>query len=69
MLGFAPVAFATFNLGVELGQILFVITVILIWQLVRPVLTGKNWLYKSVPYAIGSISMFWLIDRMVSMVL
>jgi len=59
-----PLALAFFNIGVELGQIAFVLVVILALQLAA---TKKTWpvLVKKVPaYAIGSMAAFWLIDRM-----
>lgn len=58
-----PLALAFFNIGVELGQIAFVLVV----ALVMPFLTNKvTWpvVLRKVPaYTIGSLAAFWLIDR------
>ncbi|OZV68003.1 HupE/UreJ family protein [Winogradskyella aurantia] len=56
-------ALATFNIGVELGQILFVLVVLMVMQLIRPILRTKHRMAKLMPYAIGSLAAFWLIDR------
>ncbi|GAA4290140.1 HupE/UreJ family protein [Aestuariibaculum suncheonense] len=58
-----PLALATFNIGVELGQIIFVIIVLALIKLIKYFIPQQTWLYKLVPYAIGSISAFWLIER------
>ncbi|WP_075352155.1 HupE/UreJ family protein [Algoriphagus marinus] len=56
-------ALATFNVGVELGQILFVLVVLLIIRFTQSILPSKSWSEKLVPYAIGSMAAFWLIER------
>jgi len=57
-----------FNIGVELGQIMFVATVVLIvvilQRLTYPALLDK--LQTSVVYMIGGVSSFWLIERTLS---
>lgn len=58
-----PLALATFNVGVELGQILFVLVVIGLLKFIRSILPKKNWVAKLAPYAIGSMASFWLIER------
>ena len=54
-----------FNIGVELGQLIFVSTVVLIVFLLQrlnhPQLMNK--LEVAVVYGVGSVSAFWLIDR------
>lgn len=53
-----------FNLGVEVGQIIFVIAVILIVKVIRiaiPVI--PKWSSTVSAYAIGSLAGFWLIER------
>lgn len=61
-----PWALAFFNIGVELGQIAFVIIVLaIIWILAFK----KNWplVLKKIPaYVIGSLASFWLIERIAS---
>lgn len=58
-----PLALAFFNIGVELGQIGFVIVVLLF---IRVLMFHKNYpiFVKKIPaYAIGAISSFWVIER------
>ena len=59
-----PAALFFFNVGVELGQLAFVIVVLgLLWTLGKIKITLPNWLKWVPPYAIGSIATFWLIER------
>ncbi|MFD1316455.1 HupE/UreJ family protein [Namhaeicola litoreus] len=60
-----PLALATFNIGVELGQILFVLVVLVLLRFIRSYVPRKNWTEKLAPYAIGTLAAFWLIDRIV----
>ncbi|MEA1880701.1 MAG: HupE/UreJ family protein [Campylobacterota bacterium] len=57
-----------FNIGVELGQLMFiitfVITVMLLQRLNYPSLL--NWLQTTLVYVMGSLSAFWLIERTLS---
>jgi len=58
-----PLALAFFNIGVELGQIMFVVVALFVLYLLH---MKKNWpaYTKKVPaYAIGSIAAFWMIQR------
>ncbi|WP_038268747.1 HupE/UreJ family protein [Zhouia amylolytica] len=60
-----PLALAFFNIGVELGQIVFVIAVSAFLYLLA---YKKNWpeVIKKVPaYAIGTIAAFWTIERFI----
>jgi cytochrome b561 len=60
-----PLALLMFNLGVELGQLLFVA---LVWGLLvllaRLPAQPPAWSRKVAPYAIGSLAMFWVIQRL-----
>lgn len=60
-----PLALVFFNVGVELGQLLFIATVLLLgWaiqQLKQPRLMDR--LESISVYAIGSLASFWLIER------
>lgn len=60
-----PLALVFFNVGVELGQLLFVATVLLFaWMLHR--IAQKSMLDKAetvAVYCIGGLSSFWLFDR------
>ena len=60
-----PFALAFFNVGVEIGQIAFVIIVLAIIKLLS---YKKSWplvLKKIPPYAIGSLATFWMIERII----
>lgn len=60
-----PIALAFFNVGVEIGQIAFVLVVLVFMRLLS---LKKQWpLYlKKIPaYAIGSMATFWMIERVV----
>lgn len=62
-----PLALFTFNLGVEVGQLLFIgvcLMVLAIWRKINIVL--PKWTYKIVPYAIGTLAVFWLIERVMA---
>ena len=60
-----PAALAFFNVGVELGQLLFIGVMLLVIHLVFKKIKFNS-LWKKVPaYAIGSIAGFWLIDRVI----
>jgi hydrogenase/urease accessory protein HupE len=59
-----PLALLFFNVGVELGQLAFVIAV---WAalaaLLRMRIPQPFWARAITPYAIGSVAMFWMIQR------
>ncbi len=59
-----PLALLGFNVGIELGQLAFVLAVVGSTALARP-LTGRLPLWtRSVPvYAMGSLAAFWMIGR------
>jgi hydrogenase/urease accessory protein HupE len=62
--GQIPLALLFFNLGVEAGQLLFVGAVLaLIWLWRRSRVAIPPWAGLAAPYAIGSIAMFWVIER------
>jgi hydrogenase/urease accessory protein HupE len=62
--GHVPVALLFFNVGVEVGQLLFVGLVLSLTALVR---LGRrpmpHWAGLLPPYLIGSVAMFWVIQR------
>jgi hydrogenase/urease accessory protein HupE len=65
--GHVPTALLFFNVGVEIGQLLFVAAVATLVAVVRwssPRL--PQWLELLPAYGIGSIAMFWVIQRVVS---
>ena len=60
-----PIALLFFNVGVEIGQLMFVsavFIVIFVGRMTR--ITLPDWTAKIVPYAIGSMAMFWVIQRL-----
>jgi hydrogenase/urease accessory protein HupE len=63
-----PVALLFFNVGVELGQLLFIASVLVVIALARQMmrrsgLSQPGWAWRIPPYAIGSVAMFWVIQR------
>jgi hypothetical protein len=62
-----PLALLMFNVGVELGQIMFVTIVAGILALLKRI-KGVNLepVWKLAPYAIGSVAAFWTIERTIS---
>jgi hydrogenase/urease accessory protein HupE len=59
-----PVALLTFNVGVELGQLMFVAMALLVGTALRRVpLQRQAWMPYALPYAIGCVAMFWVIER------
>lgn len=59
-----PLALLMFNLGVELGQLLFIAAVLgLIGALRRVRIAFPRWVERVTPYAIGSVAMFWVMQR------
>jgi hypothetical protein len=62
--GSIPLALLFFNIGVETGQLLFVATMLCVFAMVRRVRPSwPRWAAAAAPYAIGSIAMFWVIER------
>ena len=69
-----PTALLFFNVGVEIGQILFLLALILAFLVLRPVLSrvlavddekGVHWESLTTPasYVIGGLASYWMIDR------
>lgn len=61
-----PFALGFFNVGVELGQLVFVIAVLTVIKILS---IKKDWpMYtKKIPaYAIGSVAAFWMIERIIN---
>jgi hypothetical protein len=62
-----PIALFFFNVGVEIGQLAFVLLVLaLIWAHRRLGAVLPRWSDALPAYAIGSVSMFWFFGRLVS---
>jgi hydrogenase/urease accessory protein HupE len=65
-----PVALLFFNVGVEIGQLLFIAAVFTVVALARQVMrrvemSQPRWASRVPPYAIGSVAAFWVIQRIV----
>jgi len=60
-----PLALAFFNVGVEIGQIAFVIVVLMALWALRKLNWKKGSYQKIAPYAIGSVAAFWVVERVV----
>ena len=63
-----PLALFFFNVGVELGQLLFIAAVLafaaLVWRIARRLATRPPaWAWRIPPYAIGGVAGFWVIQR------
>ena len=63
-----PVALLFFNLGVEIGQLMFIAAVRLViaaWRrAVRRFSEQRaDWLWRFPPYAIGGLASYWVLDR------
>ncbi len=63
-----PLALLLFNLGVEAGQLAFVGAVLTVIALIRhSKLPLPPWSQLVPPYAIGSVAMFWVIQRIAAL--
>jgi len=63
-----PIALLFFNVGVEIGQLLFVAAVLAAiavgWRAAQRLrLPQPAWLWRITPYAIGALASFWLVER------
>ncbi len=63
-----PMALLFFNLGVEVGQLLFIVAVLAAIALVRThahsfAVSTPLWAWRVPPYAIGGVAAFWLVQR------
>ena len=60
-----PTALLFFNIGVEAGQLLFVALIVIGWRVLSNwKLPQSFWIKRVPPYAIGSIAMFWVFERL-----
>ena len=63
-----PIALLFFNVGVEIGQLLFIVAVLAViaiarWMGQRIALSPPQWLWRLPPYAIGASASYWVIER------
>jgi hydrogenase/urease accessory protein HupE len=62
-----PLALLMFNVGVEVGQLLFIGVVLSLMALSKRLpLTAPAGVWRVAPYAIGSLAAFWTIQRVMS---
>lgn len=63
-----PLALASFNLGVELGQVVFILVTTMLMlslkSIFRRQLVWHGMAWQASAYLIGAISSYWLIDRL-----
>ena len=63
--GQIPLALLFFNVGVEAGQLLFIAAVLTLMAASRRLrLSPPHWGALAAPYAIGSVAMFWVMQRL-----
>jgi hypothetical protein len=63
-----PVALLFFNVGVEIGQLLFIAAILSIialarWFVRREAIPQPKWAWRLAPYSIGGVAAFWMIQR------
>ena len=64
--GEIPLALFSFNVGIEIGQLLFVFVVLLNGVALRLLaFQWPRWSTRATAYAVGSLASFWLVDRFV----
>jgi hypothetical protein len=62
-----PLALLMFNIGVETGQLIFIAVVLSLFALLRRLpVTLPQGAWRLLPYSIGSIAAFWVIQRVMS---
>jgi hydrogenase/urease accessory protein HupE len=62
-----PLALFLFNVGVELGQLVFVFVVLFLIAGVSKIpFRTKSWHKYAIPYAIGTMAVFWLVERIIN---
>ena len=61
-----PLALLFFNIGVEIGQVLFIVAVLAIYKTLSKLFAGRFDLTRLAPvqaYAIGGLASYWLFER------
>jgi hydrogenase/urease accessory protein HupE len=63
-----PVALLFFNLGVEVGQLLFIAAILSVialgrWLIQSAAIPQPTWTWRVAPYSIGGVAAFWMIQR------
>lgn len=64
-----PLALLFFNVGVEIGQLIFIAAVLaVIWLVRRLQVPVPAWSSRVVVYGIGSMAAYWMLDRTVAVI-
>lgn len=58
-----PLALVFFNLGVEVGQVVFILAILIVFAVFHRQPLRTPWLRMASAYAIGGLAMFWTIQR------
>ena len=63
-----PVALLFFNVGVEIGQVLFIAAILSVmvfakWLSERAAIPQPAWAWRIAPYSIGGVAAFWMVQR------
>ena len=59
-----PLALLFFNVGIELGQIAFILIVLAVWHVIRrPLIPLQDRLFPVPVYVLGALSAMWCIER------
>jgi hydrogenase/urease accessory protein HupE len=67
--GDVPLALLAFNLGVEAGQVAFVVAALALASLARRAIRVRDGAPERLAtYAIGALAMYWLIDRVATLI-
>jgi len=66
-----PVALLFFNVGVEIGQLLFIAAILSVmslgrWLMRHAAIPQPSWAWRVAPYSIGGIAAFWMVQRIAS---
>jgi len=61
-----PLALFTFNVGVEIGQLLFIAAIFVLYAIAKRIQpTPPEWAWRIPTYAIGGVAAYWMIERFV----
>lgn len=68
-----PIALLFFNVGVEIGQLMFIASVFAVIALARQIVQRINvprptWAWAVPPYAIGGVAAFWVLQRITAFI-
>ena len=62
-----PLALLMFNVGVETGQLMFIVAVLALFAVLKRLpVTLPQGAWRVLPYSIGGIAAYWTIDRVMS---